>query len=215
MMWAAAAAPIRAMLFDNHGGFEQLIVTQDNGVFSWRVDVSSGTNLIMIALTTVCMRLSNVVRPAQSPQAPMAPRFPCGASVAVLTEPTDAPAFIQNDGLRRLWCLRGMTPVSVPSSPGAAGTVASPDSISAAPGLDVAPESLCFMSEESATRAAVPRVYVQRFKTCADALPIGASPLVWVHVAVEEHAMRSVELKFVEGRQVAVTFEVRMCRLHL
>ncbi len=42
MIWVAEAAPIMSMVFHIEKGMEQLIVTQDNGVFSWRTDVGVG-----------------------------------------------------------------------------------------------------------------------------------------------------------------------------
>lgn len=39
MMWVADSAPIRSMVLHIDEGIEQLVVTQDNGVFSWRTSV--------------------------------------------------------------------------------------------------------------------------------------------------------------------------------
>jgi hypothetical protein len=47
MIWVAEAAPIMSMVFHIEKGMEQLIVTQDNGVFSWRTDVGVGDALLV------------------------------------------------------------------------------------------------------------------------------------------------------------------------
>jgi hypothetical protein len=44
LIWAGAdAAPIRSMVLHIEGGMEQLVVTQDNGVFSWRTNVGGSS----------------------------------------------------------------------------------------------------------------------------------------------------------------------------
>ena len=87
MIWVAEAAPITSMVFHIEKGMEQLIVTQDNGVFSWRTDVGVGDALLMFGPLVeprlcVCRSCRMMRSPAPSSNAPR--RHECAASVARL-----------------------------------------------------------------------------------------------------------------------------------
>lgn len=49
-----------------------------------------------------------------------------------------------------------------------------------------------------------PRLYVQR----GGSIVGGLSPIVWRHLTQQNYAIRSVELNHIQGRQVAISFEV-------